>query len=207
MSAFTCLRVLGLAVRRARSVGLACRTRAEARIASGDHAERTRDSRRQEMATSGLNDRLVHQRRMSFLMACRSLCSIVKRRLAVCLSRVSRASPAIAPSGRRSRHPLPLLAPVACPILLLLASCQTAPPQVVIGSAKPVEIRVPVVQPCLAQTDIESMPATAMPPRTENVEALAAGAYADATRYRELARRQQEQLKACASVNPQGAKP
>lgn len=91
---------------------------------------------------------------------------------------------------------------------LLLTACQTAPPAtVVVGSVKPVEIRVPVVQPCLEPGSVEALPGSAMPPRTADVEALAAGAYADLLRYRELAERQRALLAACASVTPPKGQP
>ncbi len=86
-------------------------------------------------------------------------------------------------------------------VALLLAGCQTVPaPQVVVGTVKPIEIRVPVVQPCIEPSKIEALPATSMPPRTADIEALANGAAADLLRYRELARKQNEMLLGCSKL-------
>lgn len=82
----------------------------------------------------------------------------------------------------------------------LLTACATAPtPSVVVGKAEPIRIEVPVVVPCIDPAQIEPLPASSMPPRTAGVAELAAGAAADVIKYRELARKQAEMLKACAS--------
>jgi hypothetical protein len=83
---------------------------------------------------------------------------------------------------------------------LVLPGCATAPPQsLVVGKAEPVRVEVPVLVPCIDPAQIEPLPPSAMPPRTAGVAELASGAAADAVRYRELARKQAEMLKACAT--------
>ena len=85
-------------------------------------------------------------------------------------------------------------------ILTLLAGCATAPaPSVVVGRAEPVRIEVPVVVPCVDPAQIEPLPPSSMPPRTAGVAELAAGAAADVIKYRELARKQADMLRACAA--------
>src|SRR6188472_312350 len=83
----------------------------------------------------------------------------------------------------------------------LLAGCATTQPQpIAIGTAPPLPaVQVPVFKPCIDAAQLEPDPPSAMPPRTAGIAELAAGAAADALRYRELARRRGELLKACAS--------
>lgn len=84
-------------------------------------------------------------------------------------------------------------------LALLLAGCATAPaPSVVVRSAEPIRIEVPVVRPCIDPSQIEAIPPSSMPRRDAGVAELAAGAAADVIKYRELARKQAEMLKACA---------
>lgn len=86
-----------------------------------------------------------------------------------------------------------------------LGACATAPaPSVVVGRAEPVRIEVPVSVPCIDPAQIEPIPQSSMPSRSAGVAELAAGAAADVIKYRELARKQAEMLKACAQ---KGAKP
>ena len=90
-------------------------------------------------------------------------------------------------------------------IFLMLAGCATAPaPSVVVGKAEAVRVEVPVSVPCIDPTQIEPIPPSSMPSRSAGVAELAAGAAADVIKYRELARKQADMLKACAK---QGAKP
>jgi hypothetical protein len=88
---------------------------------------------------------------------------------------------------------------------VLLTGCQTAPlkPTVVTGAVDEIKVNTVVVQPCVDPSKIQAVPPSAMPPRTADVDALADGAYADAIRYREIARKQNEQLIACSKLKTQ----
>lgn len=77
----------------------------------------------------------------------------------------------------------------------VLAGCATAPKPQPLATAN-----IAVVAACVDEGSIDPLPDTAMPARTAGPDALAAGAAADLLRYRELARRQQEMLRACAKV-------
>lgn len=104
-------------------------------------------------------------------------------------------------SGAVPRTPACLLStPPLIAILLILAGCATLPqPSVVLGTAKPLPpVQVPVAVPCITDAQRPEVPPSSMPPRTAGVAELAAGAAADALKYRELARLQNEMLKACA---------
>lgn len=93
----------------------------------------------------------------------------------------------------------------ALAICFLLAGCATAPaPSVVVGKADAIRVDVPVSVPCIDPAQIEPIPPSSMPSRSAGVAELAAGAAADVIKYRELARKQADMLKACAQ---KGAKP
>lgn len=85
-------------------------------------------------------------------------------------------------------------------LIAVLAGCQTVEPRTVIGSAPSTVVTVPVIRPCLEPGQVEPLPTAVMPPRTSDIETLAAGAEADARTFRELAKRQHELLRACAGA-------
>lgn len=84
---------------------------------------------------------------------------------------------------------------------LVLAGCATAPaPSVVMGHVDPVPaVSVPVIVRCVDPAQIPVVPPSSMPARTAGIAELANGAAADAIKYRDLAARQNEMLKACAT--------
>lgn len=99
---------------------------------------------------------------------------------------------------------------------LLLAGCPTVPQRepVGVGVAPPLPaVQVPVFRPCpdpatLDPRDrelLEPDPPSSVQSRTAGLAELAAGVAADALKYRELARRRGDLLKACAkkTENPQ----
>ncbi len=85
---------------------------------------------------------------------------------------------------------------------IALAGCATAPERApLLTEVRRIEIKVPVKEPCVDPRDIEPLPGSAMPPKGADVDQLANGAVVDATRLLELARRQQDMLKACAKLS------
>jgi hypothetical protein len=61
-----------------------------------------------------------------------------------------------------------------------------------------IPIKVPVLVPCIEPSAIPTIPATAMPPKTAGIEAMANGAAVDALTYRNLAQQQNDLLRSCA---------
>lgn len=93
-----------------------------------------------------------------------------------------------------------LLPPIA---LLMLVGCATSQQQPLLVS-EPTQLptqQIPVVSgPCVAEEDVENIPASAMPPRSASIDRLANGAAADAIAYKKLAERQNKMLRACAKM-------
>ena len=82
-----------------------------------------------------------------------------------------------------------------------LAGCeslQTRAP--LLTEVRTVEVKVPVVQPCIDGSTIEALPPSSMPPRGSGVDQLANGAAVDLLRLSELARKQREMLLACSKL-------
>lgn len=95
---------------------------------------------------------------------------------------------------------------LACLCVLIAMSCTGCaqePPRTVVQSAKPIEIPVVVVEPCLAPGQIPALPANAMPGPRADVEALANGNAANVERVLGILKTQRELLEGCAKLQQQ----
>lgn len=92
---------------------------------------------------------------------------------------------------------------VAVLAALVLAGCATTEPaRKPLLEVRTIEVPKIIKEPCLAAGDIEPLPKSAMPPGSAGIDQKASGAAADATALYELAKRQQDLLRACAKLSP-----
>jgi hypothetical protein len=98
---------------------------------------------------------------------------------------------------------------LACLLILIVMSCSGCAPQptrTVVEAAKPIEIPVVVVEPCLTPGQIPALPRNLMPGPTATVEPLANGNAANVENVKTLIETQRKLLEGCAKLQQQPEK-